>query len=50
MYNYNIVFDILLALGKRGGGGGECGAFGLVVTVLLMTVHTRHYVSNVFDT
>ena len=37
MYNYNIAFDISLV-------------FGLVLTVSMMTVHTRYYVSNVIDT
>ena len=29
--------------GGAGGLGGECGPFVLVVTVSMMTVHTRHY-------
>ena len=29
--------------GGGGGFGGECGPFVLVVTVSMMTVHTRHY-------
>ena len=35
---------------EGGGGGGGGGAYRLVVTVSMMTVHTRHDVSNVIDT